>query len=407
MATVENEKLMSEAQLPADAPSDARTEQERAHKPRRDGQIIEKVKSKKYLVRLFLGRDTNGKRHYFSETIRGTRKDAEQCLREFYRRKQTGEPLRLSDVTFDGFLDEWLQAVKLRMREQSHLHYTRMVNAHIRPVLGQRRLLDLRASDIRALESKLKEDDYSSVTQRYVHMLLNNIFKQALIDERIQRNPMLGVTTPQLVRTEKPIPTPADARLIMAEAEKRGLRPLFELAFCTGLRPCEYLALKWSDLDQTARTIKVQRSLNWFNGGRWEEVEPKSQTSRRTLTLTPELIEGLQRQRKRQLEQRMKMGASWATHDFIFTNEIGEPYRREHVRIDFLECVEAAGLPAFQLRATRHATATELMVQGVNPKVVSEQLGHSDVSITLRAYSHVTKGLKEQAAETASKAFLG
>ena len=103
----------------------------------------------------------------------------------------------------------------------------------------------------------------------------------------------------------------------------------------------------------------------------------------------------------------LKVGNGWKKLDFIFTNEIGEPYRREHVRIYFLECVEAAGLPAFQLRATRHAMATELMVQGVNPKVVSEQLGHSDVSITLRAYSHVTKGLKEQAAETASKSFLG
>lgn len=53
----------------------------------------------------------------------------------------------------------------------------------------------------------------------------------------------------------------------------------------------------------------------------------------------------------------------------------------------------------------RHLCATYLLRQGVHPKVVSEMLGHSDVTITLRIYSHVLPVLHDEASMALDRVF--
>jgi integrase len=81
----------------------------------------------------------------------------------------------------------------------------------------------------------------------------------------------------------------------------------------------------------------------------------------------------------------MKVGQLWQDHGFIFTNEIGEPYTQKRIRYFFGQVLKAAGLPEhFSPYSDRHTSATLLMASGINPKTVSDRLGHSDVSITLQ-----------------------
>ena len=54
-------------------------------------------------------------------------------------------------------------------------------------------------------------------------------------------------------------------------------------------------------------------------------------------------------------------------------------------------------LPHLTLHGLRHVHATQLLQRGVHPKIVSERLGHSNISITMDTYSHVLPGLQEAA----------
>lgn len=72
----------------------------------------------------------------------------------------------------------------------------------------------------------------------------------------------------------------------------------------------------------------------------------------------------------------------------------------------FLPLLKRAGLPRIRFHDLRHTAATLLLGQGVNPKIVSEMLGHASISITLDTYSHVLPDMPDLAA-AAMDAALG
>jgi len=71
----------------------------------------------------------------------------------------------------------------------------------------------------------------------------------------------------------------------------------------------------------------------------------------------------------------------------------------------FLPLLKRAGLPRIRFHDLRHTAATLLLAQGINVKVISEMLGHADVSITLRVYAHVMPHMQQQAADAMDATF--
>jgi integrase len=186
----------------------------------------------------------------------------------------------------------------------------------------------------------------------------------------------------------------------LAAAAGTRFEHLFTLAFHLGCRPGELLALKWGDLDPASRTLRINQNIVFRKAGDWYLKKPKTKLSRRTLPLTDALIETLGVQRRLQLEARLKAGKLWADHQFIFCNATGEPHSQFDLIYDCKKILKAAGLPAsFSPYVTRHTMATLLMAGGTNPKVVSERLGHSNITITLAAYTHVSPGMQAEVSE--------
>lgn len=98
-------------------------------------------------------------------------------------------------------------------------------------------------------------------------------------------------------------------------------------------------------MDWKGKRITIQRSLKWRNGADWYTTNPKTAKSIRTIALTETLMKGLQDHKRRQLEARLKAGASWGDHDFIFANGAGEPFRFESMRRLYKGILAAAKLP--------------------------------------------------------------
>jgi integrase len=103
--------------------------------------------------------------------------------------------------------------------------------------------------------------------------------------------------------------------------------------------------------------------------------------------------------RELQDAERAKSHGSWRKQGLVFPNTLGgyADYTNLVPR-HFKPLLRRAGLPSIRFHDPRHTCATLLLIRGVHPKIVSEMLGHSSVSITLDVYSHVIPGLGEAAA---------
>jgi integrase len=91
-------------------------------------------------------------------------------------------------------------------------------------------------------------------------------------------------------------------------------------------------------------------------------------------------------------------GNKWLESGLVFTTSIGTALDERNVRREFRVILAAAKLPAMCIHDLRHTCASLLLAQGVHPRVVTETLGHSQISITMDIYSHVMPALGVEAA---------
>jgi integrase len=192
--------------------------------------------------------------------------------------------------------------------------------------------------------------------------------------------------------------------MLLEAASGDRLEALYVLAVHTGLRQGELLGLKWDDIDLAARTLQVRRALITARGGP-RLAAPKTKGSRRRVSLTGAAVEALKAHLERQLAQIDRAGSLWQEKGLVFASETGAPLdRRDLTSRRFKPLLERARLPHFRFHDLRHTCATLLLTQNVNPKVVSEMLGHSSIAITLDTYSHVLPNMQDSAARALEEA---
>jgi integrase len=185
---------------------------------------------------------------------------------------------------------------------------------------------------------------------------------------------------------------------------------LFVLALATGMRQGELLALHWRDVDLEQRVLSVRWSLRYHQGV-FTVKEPKTRRSRRRIALAEQTVEALRTHRARQLKERLKAGKAWVGNswdDLVFCSAIGSPLTSNgQVRSTLRRIIRHAGLPMIRFHDLRHTCATLALASNVNPKVVSEMLGHSTVAITLDVYSHVLPDMQQDAAAAVAAMLYG
>ena len=162
--------------------------------------------------------------------------------------------------------------------------------------------------------------------------------------------------------------------------------------------------LKWDDVDLDDGSLQVRRTLAITKNGS-VFTSPKTSASRRSVKLTQRATEALRSHLERQLGEIDRVGSLWSENGLIFASETGEPLdRRAVTKLKFKPLLKRAGLPEIRFHDLRHTCATLLLTRNVNPKIVSEMLGHSTIAITLDTYSHVLPNMRDQAAAAMEEA---
>jgi integrase len=328
-------------------------------------------------------------------------------LRQAMANADRGLVFDADNLTAGAYLDRWLSdSVRDTVKATTFERYEQITRLHLKPALGRVKLKGITPAHVRGLYRDKLEAGSSARTVRYVHTTLHKALKQAVMDGLIPRNATEAVKPPQLSREEMHPLTPEQAKLLLQttyETEDR-LEALYVLAIHTGLRQGELLGLKWDDVDLEDSSLQVRRTLAITRSGP-VFISPKTTGSRRSVKLTSKAIEALRRHLERQLGEIDRIGSLWSENGLIFASETGEPLdRRTVTKLKFKPLLKRAGLPEIRFHDLRHTCATLLLTRNVNPKIVSEMLGHASIAITLDIYSHVLPNMRDQAAAAMEEA---
>ena len=126
---------------------------------------------------------------------------------------------------------------------------------------------------------------------------------------------------------------------------------------------------------------------------------PKSEAEIRDLHVGDEVIAVLRKERARYLEDMFRQGRLFQNLGFVIRQEDGSPLRPDSMSQKWRRFLEENNLPSIRFHDLRYSNATALIQAGVNPRVVQQRLGHSDVNITLNTYTHVLPEMDIDAAE--------
>jgi integrase len=343
-----------------------------------------------------LGYDENGRR--VRPIVYGaTKREVQDKLDELRQNASKGIP-DPGKLTVGAYLKQWAMTVKAKVQPNTWVPYDRHVRLHLVPRIGYLLLSKLSPVHLQQLYEKMTEDGVSAALQRKIGTTLGTALRAAIPLKLISSNPVPEIRKPKAPDPELQVYTAEQVSQFLRAAKKDRLYALYVLALDSGMRQGELFALDWPDVDFKAGSVHVQRSLEEIDGIlRIKEVKTKK--GRRRIELSQVTLNALNEHRQRMLIEGHDVKAGP-----VFVATEGGRLRKSHVvQRSYEPIIEAAGLPRIAFKELRHTCATLLLLADVNPKIVSERLGHSKIQITLDTYSHVLPTMQKKATEQLNK----
>lgn len=362
----------------------------------------------RYLFQTYLGIDpATGKERRTTRRGFKTMKEAKQAERNLLLDvEENGLPSNQSDgfrdPTFEELASLWLENYKTTVKpstfENVRVKVEKMTEEHFKE-------LKLKKITVAYCQKIVVELSKSYVLYNHYLSVINRIFKYAVLMDIISSNPFDKVIKPKSRQTQRKgnFLTKEELKEFLKLAQTTTLSyffPLVHLMSYTGLRQGEALALKWSDIDFENKKITVDKTATRIKEKQTLQT-PKTKNSKRVISIDPTTLSILKSWKKDQIKIYFKNGKHFEGDDnFIFTNERAEwvhihnfiPYFKRFVTDHKLKPITPHGL--------RHTHASLLFSAGVEPKNISDRLGHSTVQITLDLYTHITE---EQRTDTVDK----
>lgn len=335
------------------------------------------------------GHDANGKR--IRRAVYGkTKQETQDKLRRLQNDADAGRLTDAGTLTVRRYLLRWLDVARSTIQPTTHRRYEQCVRLQITPHIGTLLLNKLAPLHVEQLFLALEREEVSPRGRQMAGTVLHTALAHAVRLRLIPTNPARDVTKPRPSKREMRVWDADQVAEFLETTLSDRLHGMYVLALDSGMRQGELFGLQWSDVDFSAGTVLVCRSLEEI-AGRHRLKEPKSGRARQ-INLSQVTLDALHDHRKAML-------AEGHGHAPVFCDHNGGWLRKSNtVRRLFQPAIKRAGVPAIRFHDLRHTSATLLLLAGENPKVVSERLGHASIEITLNTYSHVLPTMQEQAA---------
>lgn len=379
---------------------------------------------------------------------------------------ESGRYIKPSRRTVEQFLTEWLSAIEHSIKPSSYANYRDNVKYYIVPVLGNRRLQDITVPVLNAFyrhlldTGRLKRDtnsemyDYwkarhtardglgpppkevanacgtsiysaraavaryrrgrlpvarsaglSAKSVRNIHRLLHRAFRDAVAWQYVGFNPAEHASLPRNRRGETHRPEPWTVEELAAwldAAASDRFAAMWLLAATTGMRRSELAGAerRLLDLDKGTLTLGDTRVVV---AGRAEDSDGKTSTGRRTISLDTATVTALRGYVAMLDEERAAFGTAYPNHGKLMCFEDGKQLHPDTITRRFNRLVDRAGVRRIRLHDIRHTYSTLSLDAGIDPKLVSDRVGHANMNVTFQIYTHRSTGQDRAAAESVAR----
>jgi len=347
---------------------------------------------RKWLARVFIGRDQQGKRQYSAKTVEGTANEARQELTKMLRDADTKTLVRRSRQTFSEYLEDWYET-KIDVSAATLNGYKYLMEHYAVPAFGSLKLHEITPQVLQSFYNDLKEAKrLSPRTIRYTHAVLHQAFEWAVEPGKfLAMNPTERLKLPRKAKRPPTFLSAEQVAKVLEKTEGHRLHALWHLLLHTGLRPQEALALKWRDFEHTKNGVQVTivRAVVSDGYGHFSVQDAtKTEGSKRTVSVAKSTWEVLQSHRKHQAEEMMLAGQGYDRQDFVFATRLGRILDRTNVAQRWKTALRKAEITIkARFYDTRHSHATILLNNGVDIALVSKRLGHKSIQTTLSHYA--------------------
>lgn len=292
-------------------------------------------------------------------------------------------------VTFEELGRAWLKTKKPMVKRNTITSYQGLLEGHIFPSIGSMKATAIKPSTVEALQSSLLSKGLSASTTITAMWLVSAVLDVAVRDDLLRKNPAADVRRPKRKRAQssQAYDSKEAARFLHAARAER-LYPLLYLVIALGLRRGEVLGLRWQDVDLEEQHLDVKVTLQRDPKAGFVLESPKTENSQRRLYFHQDVASVLNEHMKRQATERHIAAEAWQENGLVFTTAVGTPIDPDNLKRVVARVAKAADVRRIRFHDLRHTYASLALLNRVDDKVLSERLGHSDVSFTRRTYQH-------------------
>jgi len=308
-----------------------------------------------------------------------------------------------STRTVRELMEFWLDNyARHRVSPKTFHGYADTIRKHIIPALGNIEIQKLTPARLQEYCTQKVDEGCGPRTVELCHLNISQALDEAVKLGWVARNVADVVKLPRWKPREMETWSAEEAQQFTEVTGESTHGPIWLLALATGMRRGELLGLRWADVDLDRGLLSVRQTVGTLPG-KIEFKPPKTANSRRQIHITKDMTDALRQHRADQLTRRWELrtkGIDWQEYDLVFANTSGGPIHPDNADRDFNRLVKRAGVKPIRIHDLRHTFATLAIRAGVPIKVVSESLGHADISTTLRTYTHVVPAQRTELAET-------
>lgn len=311
-----------------------------------------------------------------------------------------------TNITVQAWFEIWIIEYKsMSVKRGTIVAYRNAYKTYVDKSIGKRKLKDVRAEHIQKIYNDMHQKGYKRSTIETVSIVLGGMFKQAMKNEMIMKNPVGLATLPkETTKIERRVLNQEEQRIFLNYAKDSQYAPIFEFALSTGMRGGEIRALTWDCIDFTGKMIHVKSTLK-KEAGRFYIDTPKTMSSYRDIPILDNVLRILKKQRLWQSEKKLQLGAEWkcceGLEQLVFTTNVGTPIDKEYLKNSIdgtVARINADGIKFehLSMHTFRHSFATRCIEEGMNPQTLKAILGHSKLATTMDLYAHVLPDTKAQ-----------